>query len=130
MISVTIGSGTRERHSSAVCGYGRHLSRAILDGILDLEGLHLLGDDEVRASLMQIKGIGSWSANIYLLMVLLRPDIWPSGDLALAVAAQTVLGRKTRPSSEELDVLSAVWTPWRAIAARILWHAYLSRRSA
>lgn len=110
--------------------YGRHLSRSILDGLLDLDGLHVLGDDAVRASLMQIKGIGSWSANIYLLMVLLRPDIWPSGDLALAVAAQAVLRRRTRPSSLELELLSAAWSPWRAIAARILWHDYLSRRGA
>ena len=109
--------------------YGRHLSRSILDGMLDLEGLPMLGDDAVRTSLMQIKGIGSWSANIYLLMALLRPDIWPSGDLALAVAAQAVLRRKARPSTLELDLLSAAWSPWRAVAARILWHDYLSRRA-
>ena len=109
--------------------YGRHLSHAILDGSLDLDTLHTRSDDDARAGLMQIKGIGSWSANIYLLMALLRPDIWPSGDLALAVAAQAVLRRKTRPSSLELDLLSVVWSPWRAVAARILWHDYLSRRA-
>ena len=108
--------------------YGRHLSHAILEGALNLDMLHTLPDDAVRTSLMQIKGIGAWSANIYLLMVLLRPDIWPSGDLALAVAAQAVLRRKTRPSTLELDLLSAAWSPWRAVAARILWHDYLSRR--
>ena len=109
--------------------YGRHLSRAILDGSLDLDALHTRSDDDARTCLMQIKGIGTWSANIYLLMALLRPDIWPSGDLALAVAAQAVLRRKTRPSILELDLLSAAWSPWRAVAARILWHDYLSRRA-
>jgi DNA-3-methyladenine glycosylase II len=108
--------------------YGRHLARAILDHALDLAALHTQSDDDARVRLMQVKGIGTWSANIYLLMALRRPDIWPSGDLALAVAAQSVLRRKTRPSTIELDALSASWSPWRAIAARILWHDYLSRR--
>jgi DNA-3-methyladenine glycosylase II len=108
--------------------YGRYLSRSILDRALDLDTLHTRGDDDARAHLMQVKGIGTWSANIYLLMALRRPDIWPSGDLALAVAAQSVLRRKTRPSTGELEALSAAWSPWRAVAARILWHDYLSRR--
>ena len=66
--------------------YGRGLSKAILNGDLDLDGLQCLDDDKVRTELTKIKGIGSWTANIYLLMALLRPDIWPSGDLALAKA--------------------------------------------
>jgi DNA-3-methyladenine glycosylase II len=110
--------------------YGRYLAQSILDGGLDLEALQQLDDAKAMSELVQIKGIGLWTANIYLLMALRRPDIWPSGDLALAVAAQAVMRRKTRPTSTELDSLSVAWKPWRAIAARLLWHDYLSRRAA
>src|SRR5262245_47931603 len=107
-------------------GYGRNLARAILDGELDLDGLVLLDNATVRTELLKIKGIGRWTADIYLLMVLLRPDIWPTGDLALAVAAQKLKRLKARPTNEELERMSECWKPWRAVAARILWHYYLS----
>ncbi len=106
--------------------YGRELARSILEGLLDLEALSAMDDAAVRAELVKIKGIGRWTADIYLLMVLRRPDIWPVGDLALAVAAQKVKRLKTRPTTAELDEISAPWKPWRAVAARILWHSYLS----
>jgi DNA-3-methyladenine glycosylase II len=106
--------------------YGRHLASEIADGRLDLEALHSMDDDAVKVELLKIKGIGHWTADIYLLMVLRRPDIWPTGDLALAVAAQAVKGLKTRPTSQELVKISESWKPWRAVAARILWHHYLS----
>jgi len=108
--------------------YGRHLARAILDGELDLRALHVKDDDTVRAELIGIKGIGRWSADIYLLMALRRPDVWPSGDLALAVAAQRVKRLASRPTRDELDAMSGAWRPWRAVAARLLWHYYLSDR--
>jgi DNA-3-methyladenine glycosylase II len=79
--------------------YGRILARSILERELDLEGLTSLKDADVRSELIKIKGIGKWTADIYLLMVLLRPDIWPAGDLALAVAAQNVKRLKTRPTT-------------------------------
>ena len=107
-------------------GYGRELARAIISRQLDLEGLASLDDATVRSELIKIKGIGRWTADIYLLMVLRRPDIWPTGDLALAVAAQKVKRLRTRPTQEELDEMSVSWKPWRAVAARILWHYYLS----
>jgi DNA-3-methyladenine glycosylase II len=107
-------------------GYGRELARSIVRRDLDLEGLASLDDGTVRSELIKIKGIGPWTADIYLLMVLRRPDIWPSGDLALAVAAQHVKKLKARPSQDELNEMSAAWRPWRAVAARILWHFYLS----
>jgi DNA-3-methyladenine glycosylase II len=106
--------------------YGRHLATEIVDGRLDLEALHSMDDAAVKVELLKIKGIGHWTADIYLLMVLRRPDIWPTGDLALAVAAQAVKRLKTRPTSQELDEISFGWKPWRAVAARILWHYYLS----
>lgn len=108
--------------------YGRLLAEAIVTGQLDLAALPDLDDAAVRAELTKIKGIGPWTANIYLLMVLGRPDIWPGGDLALAVAAQQVKRLPTRPTPAELDQIALAWQPWRAVAARLLWHHYLSER--
>jgi DNA-3-methyladenine glycosylase II len=107
-------------------GYGRHLAQWLVEGKLDLHALHTMSDDDVRSELIRIKGIGQWTADVYLLMVLRRPDIWPTGDLALAVAAQSVKRLKSRPSPQMLEQLGRAWRPWRAVAARILWHHYLS----
>ncbi len=107
--------------------YGRELARALLAGELDLVRLGTLEDEAVLSELTRIKGIGSWTAHIYLLMVLRRPDAWPVGDRALAVAAQAALGLPGVPSPDELARLGEAWRPWRAVAARILWHYYLSR---
>jgi len=109
--------------------YGRELARSIVEGLLDFDALSLMDDAAVRSELIKIKGIGRWTADIYLLMVLRRPDIWPAGDLALAVAAQKVKRLVSRPTQEDLDQMSNAWKPWRAVAARILWHYYLSEIS-
>jgi DNA-3-methyladenine glycosylase II len=106
--------------------YGRELAGTILSGRLNLAGLETLDDKNVRSELMAIKGIGPWTADIYLLMALRRPDVWPSGDLALANAAHRVKRLASRPTPDELDALGADWRPWRAVAARLLWHYYLS----
>jgi len=106
--------------------YGRALAEAILDGRLDLALIETLDDAEAKAQLTAIKGIGSWTADIYLLMVLRRPDTWPSGDLALAVAVQRVKRLRKRPTPERLQKFGEAWRPWRAVAARILRHYYLS----
>jgi DNA-3-methyladenine glycosylase II len=106
--------------------YGRELAGAILDGRLDLDALEGLDDGTVRSELIKLKGIGPWTADIYLLMALRRPDAWPSGDLALATAAQRVKRLGSRPTPDELEALGADWRPWRAVAARLLWHYYLS----
>lgn len=109
-------------------GYGRALARMLLEGRLDLDALARLPDEEARAALLAVPGVGNWSADIYLLMVLLRPDVWPHGDRALALSAQRVLGLDTCPTYDQLRELSLAWRPWRAVAARIFWHDYLSRR--
>ncbi|HSG18040.1 MAG TPA: DNA-3-methyladenine glycosylase 2 family protein [Anaerolineae bacterium] len=106
--------------------YGRALAKAILDGSLDLSGLGKLDDQEAKEQLMKVKGIGPWTADIYLLMALGRPDIWPPGDLALEIAIQRVKGLSKRPTPEEARKMSEEWRPWRAVAARLLWHFYLS----
>ncbi|MEI2689382.1 MAG: DNA-3-methyladenine glycosylase 2 family protein [Anaerolineae bacterium] len=107
-------------------GYGRTLAQAVLARSLELDGLAALDDDAVRVALTAIKGIGPWTADIYLLMVLRRPDAWPSADLALAVAVQQIKGLAARPGPQELEMLGWAWRPWRAVAARLLWHHYLS----
>lgn len=109
--------------------YGRHLAQAILEDRLDLKALAMMDDATVRSELIKIKGIGPWTADIYLLMALRRPDIWPSQDIALAVAAQKVKRLAYRPKPEQLELLATAWQPWRAIAARLLWHYYLSDRA-
>ena len=87
-----------------------------------------MDDQAVRAELYALKGIGPWSADVYLLMALRRPDIWPVGDVALASAAQDVKRLAARPTPNELATIGAAWRPWRSVAARLLWHHYLSRR--
>jgi DNA-3-methyladenine glycosylase II len=102
------------------------LSDDVLRGRLDLEALGAADDDEARAGLMAVVGIGRWTADIYLLMALRRPDIWPTGDLALASALRHAKGLDGTPSAEAQRAIAEPWRPWRAVAARILWHAYLA----
>ncbi len=106
--------------------YSRILAEAVQTGSLDLFGLSNLPDDEARERLMRLKGIGRWTADIYLLMALGRPDVWPVGDLALVVAAQRIKRLESRPNPREFDKLGEPWRPWRSVAARLLWHHYLS----
>jgi DNA-3-methyladenine glycosylase II len=108
-------------------GYARTLANAMLDGF-DLEALGGMPDDEVRRALTAMPGIGPWTADIYLTMCLLRPDVWPHGDLALATSARDLLEFEERPTFAELGVIAKPWHPYRAVAARILWHDYLQRR--
>jgi DNA-3-methyladenine glycosylase II len=108
-------------------GYARDLAMAISDGF-DLDGLAHRSDEEVRASLMRLRGIGRWTADIYLIMCLRRPDVWPHGDQALATAGRELLELPTQPSFDELEHRARSWRPHRATAARILWHHYLSVR--
>ena len=108
--------------------YTRLLAEAVADGELDVDALPALPDDDVREQLTRITGIGQWTADVYLLMSLKRPDIWPVGDLALAVAAQEVKGLEDRPKADALTEIGEPWRPWRAVAARILWHYYLNTK--
>lgn len=108
--------------------YTRLLAESLDRRHFDLRYLHELHDDSARKMLIAFKGIGRWTADIYLLSALRRPDIWPTGDLALATAVQEVKRLRKRPSPEKLEALSAPWRPWRAVAARLFWHAYLCKR--
>ena len=106
--------------------YCRFLSEAILSGDFNFEELSQMDNSSARNKLIELKGIGPWTANIYLLMALLRPDIWPPGDLALAKAMQAVKNLASIPDSETPQKIATEWRPGRAVAARILWHYYLS----
>jgi DNA-3-methyladenine glycosylase II len=108
-------------------GYARGLAEGLASGMLDLSTVAAAPDDEALEMLVAIKGIGPWSAQIYLLMALGRPDIWPLGDRALAVAAQHALALEACPRAEQLSAIGASWMPWRSVAARVLWHYYLSK---
>jgi DNA-3-methyladenine glycosylase II len=108
--------------------YIRGVSHEIMAGELDLEELESMDNDQARRRLMQVKGIGAWTADTYLLFALRRSDAWPSGDLALAKAIQELRGLITIPSFEEVDRIADHWRPWRAVAARILWYHYLNQR--
>jgi DNA-3-methyladenine glycosylase II len=96
---------------------------------LDLDRLPELADEAVRVELKQIKGIGDWTVDIYLLLALRRPDAFAPGDLALLLAAQQIKGLDTHPTPAQLRALAESWRPYRAVAARLLWHFYLSQRS-
>jgi DNA-3-methyladenine glycosylase II len=108
-------------------GYATDLAGALADGF-DLEGLADLSDDEVRTNLMRLRGIGRWTADVYLIMCLRRPDVWPHGDQALATAARELLELPARPTFDALELRAGSWRPHRATATRILWHHYLSVR--
>lgn len=109
-------------------GYARDLASALLDGF-SLDALATATDDEVREALIDHRGIGRWTADIYLTMCLLRPDVWPRGDLALATAAVEIGAVVDRPTDAALSALAERWSPYRAVAARILWHHYLRTRN-
>lgn len=108
--------------------YARSLAEAVLDKSLDLKGLQTLSDEEAKSELKKIKGIGDWTADIYLMMAMLRPDIMPKGDLALHVAYKNVKNLDKRPKSDEFIEITKIWKPFRSTAARLLWHFYLSER--
>ncbi len=106
--------------------YGRILAQAIHDGTLSLKNLAVADDSAAREMLTAITGIGPWTADIYLLMALKRPDIWPRGDLALDTAVRRVIKRNKGMSSAAIASYSKRWKPWRSVAARVFWHYYLN----
>lgn len=109
-------------------GYLTELSRQIVDGDLDLQSLEVMPAAGAREILLSIKGIGPWTADAYLLSASRRPDIWPVGDRALQVGTGETIGMRGTPDETELEMLAEPWRPIRAVAARLIWHAYLSER--
>jgi len=105
------------------------LARQIECGTVALDRIARLPDDAARDALVLIPGVGPWTAGVYLLMALRRPDVWPPGDLGLHKSMAEVRSLRSVPQSEQAAAYARRWSPWRAVAARLLWHAYLSRRA-
>src|SRR3989449_4205703 len=112
---------TRQKSS-----YIRGLAVAIVAGEFDPSGLTEMDDESARIELIKLRGVGAWTADIYLLMALGRADIWPSGDLALVAAIREVKRMRSLPGPDRIGRITNAWRPWRAVAARVLWHHYLS----
>ncbi|MGH6864674.1 MAG: DNA-3-methyladenine glycosylase family protein [Methyloceanibacter sp.] len=108
----------------------RRVAEAIEAGALDLDGLAEETDETVHARLTALKGIGPWTADIYLLVCLGRADAWSPGDLALQHAVKDALGLDDRPSPKSMIEIAEAWRPWRAVAARLLWSHYRFLRKA
>ena len=106
--------------------YGRLLSEAIISRRIKLNHLQRSDDAYVHAKLTAIKGIGRWTADVYMMEAMRRADIWPVGDLALATSVTEVFGLQVRPNEAALEIIGKKFKPWRSVAARILWHHYLS----
>lgn len=102
----------------------RAAAAEIVSGRLPLEGLHTLSAEEAHAALTTVKGIGPWTADIYLLFCLGHPDSFPSGDLAVQEAARLAYGLMDRPDAKALTALAENWRPWRGVAAKVLWAYY------
>src|SRR2546427_5138812 len=116
------GAGLTRQKSA----YIRGLAVAIVAGEFDPDRLTEMDDESARTEMIKLKGIGAWTADIYLLMALLRADIWPSGDLALVAAIREVKRLRALPNSDRIGRVTNAWRPWRAVAARVPWHHYLS----
>jgi DNA-3-methyladenine glycosylase II len=108
--------------------YGRALAERIVDGTLDLDALSEAPDDDAIRTLVQLRGIGRWSAEIYLMFALGRADVWPADDLAIQVGMQELFALPARPTRRETDAMAEPWRPHRSTAARIVWHHYLALR--
>jgi DNA-3-methyladenine glycosylase II len=104
--------------------YSRALAQAIISGEFDPDQLAKLPEEEAMASLISHKGIGRWSAEIYLLFALGRADVWPADDLAVALAVQKLKKLNERPNRERMEAIAEAWRPWRGIVALLMWEYY------
>lgn len=104
--------------------YGRSLAEAILDGTLETGRLAELDDAKVMQAITGIRGLGPWTAEIYMLFALGRADVWPAGDLAIQVAVQKLKRMRKRPDRKRLETVARRWRPYRGVAALFLWHYY------
>jgi DNA-3-methyladenine glycosylase II len=104
--------------------YARSLAKAVVSGHLNFRRLRGMADEAVIEYLVQIKGIGRWTAEVYLLAVMQRPDIWPTADIALMEGARNLLDLAQRPTIKEMAPLAEPWRPYRTYAARLLWLHY------
>jgi DNA-3-methyladenine glycosylase II len=109
--------------------YARHLAEALLSKKIQLKQLSAYADDDIKTTLKQVKGIGDWTADVYLLFALQRTDVFPIGDLAMVNALKEVKQLPKQTSREEILLLAEAWRPYRSIAAMLLWHHYIKTRN-
>jgi DNA-3-methyladenine glycosylase II len=125
-------AGLLAMDDAALCGvaglsrpkaaHARSLATACLDGTLRLAALDGMADEAAIAHLSAVRGLGRWTAEVHLLFAHGRPDIFPSGDVALAASVAHLKAMAARPGPRELATIALGWRPWRGIAARLLWH--------
>ena len=104
------------------------IAEAVMSGALDLDALEHAAQEHARATLLELRGVGPWTADVYLLSALRHLDVFPLGDRALQVGTSEALGLSAIPTPADLELLSQPWKPIRSVAARLIWHAYLVRR--
>jgi DNA-3-methyladenine glycosylase II len=114
---------TRQKSSYCI-----NIAAAIIDDKLDLKSLNNFNDDDAKEMLIRIKGIGPWTADIYLLMALRRSDIWPAGDIALASSMRKIKRLRSYPTNEKQIKIAKKWLPYRSVAARMLWQHYIKNK--
>lgn len=108
--------------------YAKHLAEELINGRLNLQELQTMDNDAVRATLTKIKGIGNWSVDVYLMMVLQRCNIFPLGDIALLTSVKETMGLPKETSREAIGLIAQKWKPYQTTAAFILWHGYICKR--
>jgi DNA-3-methyladenine glycosylase II len=109
-------------------GYARSLAEKVVAGEFDFTRLADSDDAAAEAALRSLKGIGRWSAEVYLIFALGRPDVWPAADLGLQIAVGEEMSLAERPNELELRQLGEAWRPWRTVAACLFWQSYLHKR--
>ena len=107
-------------------GSARGLADAVASGRIDIDAVHRMDDEEAIAALIELKGIGRWTAEIYLMTALGRPDIWPVGDLAIQLGVQRLKGWTEKPTQAQLMTVAEPWRPHRSLAAKLVWHHYVA----
>jgi DNA-3-methyladenine glycosylase II len=107
-------------------GYIKYMAEVIISGQINLEEFPIMPDDEVRAKLVALKGIGNWTADVYMISALHRADIFPIGDLAAVNALKRIKNLPKETPTEQLLAIAETWKPYRTIAAKLLWHYYLT----
>lgn len=117
----------RDGFSGQKATYAMHLAEALVNKSIDLDIISTKADHEAAIELQKLNGVGQWTSDIYLLMALGRPDIMPKGDIALHTAWHK-LSAEPRPNADEFIEIAERWRPFRSVAARLLWHFYLSER--
>lgn len=110
--------------------YAKGIATAVADGRLDFDALAALPDDAALDTLTALKGVGRWTADIYLMASLGRPDVWPVDDLAIKLGVQRLKGWPEKPSRDQLIAVAEPWRPHRSLAARLVWHHYVAAQTA